>query len=208
MSGLVTLLSERLETIARLWVAGLSAWAYASCEQDRAYRGWIYIGADVSGISKTNEWISFFLLLWSARSWHWQPMFCYLLFHPSPLSWQPSTPTPCSTPFFYYCSYYRSPAYIDNCWWSSRWRLCPAHLRHHSGLSLLQAHRQRWAQWLVWARGSTANSSDLKKSKSFFICEPKIGQFLSNFCATSGTPCFNLFFLCQFWCTGLHGNVK
>lgn len=57
------------------------------------------------------------------------------------------------------CSCSRSSAYADYSWWSSGWRLCPAHLCHHVGFPLLQAHRQRWAQRLVWARGSSATSS-------------------------------------------------
>lgn len=94
MSGLVTLLSERLETIARLWDAGLPAWAYASCEQARAYSRWINISVDVSGISKTNEWISFSFLYCDLHVLDTDTYVLLSLISSLPFSWQPSTPTP------------------------------------------------------------------------------------------------------------------
>lgn len=103
MSGLVTLLWERLETIARLWAAGSLAWAYTSCEQANDHGRWIYTGADVSRISRINEWSSFLCsdLQLLTETWH----LCSPISHSTPpfLSttiYRPPNPTPPPSSFF------------------------------------------------------------------------------------------------------------
>lgn len=166
MSGLVTLLSERLETIARLWDAGLPTWAYVTvtvrrsgltADQFMGTRAFFRLARQEKKKENRISSVPFI-----CSNMHFPRHLCSAIsdFIPSPSLDKPSTLTLFATHFFcYHCSC-RSTADVDNCRWSSRWRLCPAHLCHHSGLPLLQAHRQRWAQRLVWAGGSTANSSN------------------------------------------------
>lgn len=165
MSGLVTLLSERLETIARLWDAGLPTWAYVTvtvrrsgltADQFMGTRAFFRLARQEKKEKRISS-VSFI-----CSNMHFLSIDTYVLLslisslprlltnhRPSPSLPRISSVTSC-----------RSTADVDNCRWGSRWRLCPAHLCHHSGLPLLQAHRQRWAQRLVWAGGSTANSSN------------------------------------------------
>lgn len=164
MSGLVTLLSERLETIARLRDAGLPTWAYVTVTVRRSgLAADEFVGTSAFlRLERRKNRISSVSFPRSDLHFLNTDACVLLLFSSFPRLSTTTDPDPSfSTCFYCHYSSCRSAAHVDHCGWSSRWGLCPAHLCHHPGLPLLQAHRQRWAQRLVWAGGSTANSSKL-----------------------------------------------
>lgn len=154
MSGLVTLLSERLQTIAVLRDAESSAKAYATKSASRLRRTVYNISRHVCGISKTDDLDLFiaFVLAFAHLGCTFLTKKKIISFGSLPFLAIISLPSHFSTLSSITIPHYRSCAHSGNRWWGSGWRLCAAHLCHHAGLPLLQAHRKRWAQRSVYGQ--------------------------------------------------------